>query len=59
MEMTDEFKVTSEKIVGKTIEEIAITEKAVVIKMEDNTFLDIYLDPSGHRLKTSTNKLNG
>ena len=56
--MADEFKVKTEQIIGKTIEEIAITEKAVVIKMEDNTFLDIYLDPSGHRLKTSTNKLN-
>ena len=55
--MTDKYKANPTKLIGKTIAEIAITEKAVVIRMEDNTFLDIYLDPSGKSLKTSTNQL--
>ncbi|EOQ04685.1 hypothetical protein KOY_04860 [Bacillus cereus VDM021] len=54
---TNEFKVTPEKLKGKTVEDLAITTDAVVIKFTDGTFLDIYLDESGKTLKTSTNKL--
>lgn len=54
---TNEFKVTPEKLKGKTVEGLAITTDAVVIKFTDGTFLDIYLDESGKTLKTSTNKL--
>lgn len=54
---TNKFKVTPEKLKGKTVEDLAITTDAVVIKFTDGTFLDIYLDESGKTLKTSTNKL--
>lgn len=56
MEANDTI-VVPEKLKGKTVEEIAITTKAVVIKFTDGTFFDIYLDPSKQVLKTSTNKL--
>ncbi|WP_455660963.1 hypothetical protein [Pradoshia sp.] len=55
---TNEYDVTPEKIKGRTVEEIVVTDKAVVIKFTDGTFLDIYLDQHG-ALKTSTNKLEG
>ncbi len=55
---TNEHDVTPEKIKGRTVEEIVVTDKAVVIKFTDGTFLDIYLDQHG-ALKTSTNKLEG
>ncbi|MDF2086079.1 hypothetical protein [Bacillus pseudomycoides] len=54
---TNKFKVTPEKLKNKTVEDLAITTNAVVIKFTDGTFLDIYLDESGKTLKTSTNKL--
>lgn len=54
---TNDFKVTPEKLVGKTVSDVAITPKAVVVKFTDGTFLDVYLDASGDVLKTSTNKL--
>lgn len=54
----NEFKVTPEKLKGKTVSDIAITSKAVVIKFADNTYLDIYMDMSAQSLKTSTNKLD-
>ncbi|HDR3909012.1 hypothetical protein U9R71_30890 [Bacillus toyonensis] len=54
---TNKFKVTPEKLKDKTVEDLAITTNAVVIKFTDGTFLDIYLDESGKTLKTSTNKL--
>ena len=53
-----EFEVTPEKIKGRTVEEIAVTDQAVVMKFTDGTFLDIYLDQYG-ALKTSTNKIEG
>lgn len=55
--MGEKYKVIPEKLVGKTVEEIAITDKSVVLKFDDNTFLDIYLDPTGKSLRTSTNRL--
>lgn len=55
---TNHFTVTPEKLKGKTVEDIATTPKAVVIKFTDGTFLDIYLDPNAQTLKTSTNKLD-
>ncbi|MEH7450109.1 hypothetical protein ABWK26_11755 [Bacillus toyonensis] len=54
---TNEFKVTPEKLKGKTVKDLSITTDAVVIKFTDGTFLDIYLNESGKTLKTSTNKL--
>jgi hypothetical protein len=56
---TNDFKVTPEKLKGKTVEDLAITTNAVVIKFTDGTFLDIYLDKYAQTLKTSTNKLEG
>ena len=56
METTD-FKEIPEKLIGSTVEDVAITTKAVVIKFTDGTFFDIYLDQSAQTLKTSTNKL--
>jgi len=53
------FEVTPEKLKGKTVEDIAMTTSAVVIKFDDGTFLDIYLDHSAKTLRTSTNKLQG
>ncbi len=53
-----EFEVTPEKIKGRTVEEIAVTDQAVVMKFTDGTFLDIYLDQN-RVLKTSTNKIEG
>ncbi|GAA0309386.1 hypothetical protein GGQ92_001254 [Gracilibacillus halotolerans] len=55
--MGEKYTVIPEKVVGKTVEEIAITDKSVVLKFDDNTFLDIYLDPTGKSLRTSTNRL--
>jgi hypothetical protein len=55
----ENFKVTPEKLQGRTVEDAAITADAVVIKFTDGTFLDVYLDKSGPTLKTSTNKLEG
>ena len=52
------FKVIPEKLKGKSVEDVAITTNAVVIKFTDGTFLDIYLDKSAQTLKTSTNKLD-
>lgn len=51
------YQVTLEKLAGKTVEDLAITDQAVVLKFTDGTFLDVYLDSSGRKLKTSTNKL--
>ncbi|WP_198158878.1 hypothetical protein [Robertmurraya korlensis] len=53
------FIVIPEKLKGKKVEDVAITNNAVVIKFTDGTFLDIYLDKSAQTLKTSTNKLEG
>ena len=53
-----EYEVTPEKIKGRTVEEIVVTDQAVVMKFTDGTFLDIYLDQYG-TLKTSTNKIEG
>ncbi|MDM5326182.1 hypothetical protein [Neobacillus sp. CF12] len=53
---TNNFKVVPEKLVGKTVEEVAIANNAVVIKFTDGTFFDIY---SSQTLKTSTNNLEG
>ena len=55
MEM-NRFQVTPEKIQGRTVEEIVVTDMAVVMKFTDGTFLDIYLDQRG-ALKTSMNKI--
>ena len=54
----NEYEVTLGKIKGRTVEEIAATNQAVVMKFTDGTFLDIYLDQYG-TLKTSTNKIEG
>ena len=54
----NEYEVTPEKIKGRTGEEIAVTDQAVVMKFTDRTFLDIYLDQN-KALKTSTNKIEG
>ncbi|MCM2677636.1 hypothetical protein [Alkalicoccobacillus plakortidis] len=51
------FNATPEKLKGKVVSDVEITDHAVVIKFEDDTFLDIYLDPTKQALKTSTNKL--
>ena len=53
---SNEYKVTPEKIQGRTVEEIVVTDMAVVMKFTDGIFLDIYLDQHG-ALKTSTNKI--
>ncbi|WP_201741228.1 hypothetical protein [Pradoshia eiseniae] len=53
-----EFEVTPEKIKGRKVEDIVVTDMAVVMKFTDGTFLDIYLDQNG-ALKTSTNKIEG
>ncbi|WOV83301.1 hypothetical protein PGH26_10230 [Sporosarcina jeotgali] len=58
MEKND-FNVTPEKLIGKTVSDVAVTANAVVIKFTDSTYLDIYLDNSAQLLKTSTNKLEG
>ncbi len=55
MEM-NRFQVTPEKILGRTVEEMVVTDMAVVMKFTDGTFLDIYLDQHG-ALKTSMNKI--
>ena len=55
MEM-NRFQVTPEKILGRTVEEMVVTDMAVVMKFTDGTFLDIYLDQQG-ALKTSMNKI--
>ena len=54
----NEYEVTLGKIKGRTVEEIAVTVQAIVMKFTDGTFLDIYLDQHG-ALKTSTNKIEG
>ena len=38
---TDHFKVTAEKLKGKTVEDVAITTNALVIKFTDGTYLDV------------------
>ena len=53
-----EFEVTPEKIKGRKVEDIVVTDMAVVMKFTDGTYLDIYLDQNG-ALKTSTNKIEG
>ena len=53
----DNFEVTADKLKGKTVEDVAITTNAVVMKFTDGTYLDVYLDKSAQTLKTSTNKL--
>lgn len=53
----NDYKVTPEKLIGKTVSDVAVTPKAVVVKFTDGTFLDVYLDASGGELITSTNKL--
>ena len=53
----DVCTVTTEKLKGKVVSEVEVTNEAVVVKFEDDTFLDIYLDPTKQSLKTSTNKL--
>lgn len=53
----DVYKGTAEKLKGKTVSGVEITDDAVVIKFEDNTFLDVYIDPTTQSLKTSTNKV--
>lgn len=53
-----DFVVVPEELKGKIVEEVAITDKAVVIKFTDGTFFDIYLHPSGQVIKTSTNKID-
>ncbi|WP_168157252.1 hypothetical protein [Sporosarcina ureilytica] len=55
--MENNYTVSPEKLKGLTVEDVAITPSAVVIKFTDGTFLDIYLD-STQTLKTSTNKLD-
>lgn len=55
----DNYKITPEKLKGKTVADVAITSNAVVIKFTDGTFLDVYLDKTAQTLKTSTNKLEG
>ncbi|MDQ0208631.1 hypothetical protein [Alkalicoccobacillus murimartini] len=52
-----EHNVTLQQLKGKVISDLEITEAAVVLKFEDNTFLDIYLDQEKQVIKTSTNKL--
>jgi hypothetical protein len=51
---TNDYKVVPNKLIGKTVGEVAIATHAVVIKFTDGTFLDIY---SHQPIKTSTNKL--
>lgn len=53
-----DFNVTAEKRMGKEVSDVAVTQKAVVVKFTDGTFLDVYLDASGQGLKTSMNKLD-
>lgn len=57
MLVLDEFKVTLEKLKGRIVQDLSVTDNAVVIKFTDNTFLDVYLDKHSQKLKTSTNKL--
>jgi hypothetical protein len=52
------FEVTPEKLKGKIVEDVVVTDSAVVLKFSDGTFLDIYLDRARLVLKTSTNKLD-
>lgn len=54
---TNEFEVTPEKLKGKTLDDVFVSDSSVVIKFTDGTFLDVYLDIEGKRLKTQTNKL--
>jgi hypothetical protein len=37
----EEHKVTTEKLKGKMVSEVVITDAAVVVKFENNTFLDV------------------
>lgn len=55
--MKNNFKVIPEKLIGKIVSDVAVTDHAIVIKFADGTFLDIYLDQSAQTLQTSTNKL--
>ncbi|GAE25552.1 hypothetical protein JCM9140_1552 [Halalkalibacter wakoensis JCM 9140] len=52
------IKVLPDELKGKTVEDMAITKSAVVIKFTDGTFFDIYLDKTAQSLKTSANKLD-
>lgn len=54
----NDFNVTAEKLIGKEVSDVAVTQKAVVVKFTDGTFLDVYLDASSQGLKTSMNKLD-
>ncbi|MFS0788874.1 hypothetical protein ABC345_21150 [Shouchella sp. 1P09AA] len=42
---------------GKKLADLEIRKDAIVLKFEDDTFLDIYLDKHAQALKTSTNTL--
>jgi hypothetical protein len=55
---TNECVVVPDQFKGKTVEEVAITTKSVVIKFTDGTYFDIFLHPSEQEMKTSTNKLD-
>lgn len=54
---TNEYVVVPDQFKGKTVEEVAITTKSVVITFTDGTYFDIFL-PSEQGMKTSTNKLD-
>lgn len=43
----NDFQVTAEKLIGKQVEDVAVTPKVVIVKFTDGTFLDVYLDTSG------------
>ncbi|WP_169802529.1 hypothetical protein [Alkalihalobacillus trypoxylicola] len=53
----EECTVTPERLKGKTVSDFTATKEAVVIKFEDHTYLDVYLDKTTQELKISTNKL--
>ena len=55
---TNECVVVPDQFKGKTVEEVAITTKSVVIKFTDGTYFDIFLHPSEQEMKLSTNKLD-
>ncbi|MDS9471708.1 hypothetical protein [Sporosarcina pasteurii] len=55
--MENHNTVLPNKLQGLTVDDVAITPHAVVIKFTDGTFFDIYLD-AAQILKTSTNKLD-
>ncbi|PRO67141.1 hypothetical protein [Alkalicoccus urumqiensis] len=53
----EDFTVYPANFAGKTVEEMAVAEKAVVVKFTDGTYLDVYVNAAGE-LKTSTNTLD-